>query len=422
MILTNWFAGCLYKHEMPTDIFMLEKLGLRDIPRWYREKFNVPSLLQVNYGNNNRGQQPQTVIDQPQHKAIQFQSAANSVNNAGLAAHAGPSANTGTAANAGPSGHNANGNANAGKKNNTGNGNGNQHGQAHSRGGRYKSPRGAGFAGGNKGRINNGGKAGDRNGVTPPPPTTSGNGTPGTASPGPSNVASSGISPRMTPGISPGTQQSLLASPIVGPSAVPMSLIDPQGQHLLDKEGMARRKSLAERMRELTMEDVYGGPSAGKQLPVKDFFRTKSRFQFGADGGEKKIGIIPPGTVLNPYAGLDKFEDHNAATSAALASPLSELVATSEPIDPNEPLVNWGPIGEPVRHPSTFMNWFGEMGLRPFSPYAYGYPESTALKNRSFNAVDRPIFDPYAYGYPFSSTSKMAPVNAQAAQPGMDRY
>ncbi|GLB09332.1 hypothetical protein AtubIFM57258_005250 [Aspergillus tubingensis] len=29
---------CLYKHEMPGDPAMLEKLGLRDIPRWYREK------------------------------------------------------------------------------------------------------------------------------------------------------------------------------------------------------------------------------------------------------------------------------------------------------------------------------------------------------------------------------------------------
>ncbi|RHZ48961.1 uncharacterized protein CDV56_105471 [Aspergillus thermomutatus] len=36
--------GCLFKHEMPTDRSMLEKLGLRDIPRWYRDKYNVPSL------------------------------------------------------------------------------------------------------------------------------------------------------------------------------------------------------------------------------------------------------------------------------------------------------------------------------------------------------------------------------------------
>ncbi|KAL4896818.1 hypothetical protein BDV59DRAFT_199163 [Aspergillus ambiguus] len=37
--------GCLYKHEMPSDPGTLEKLGLRDIPRWYREKYGIPSLL-----------------------------------------------------------------------------------------------------------------------------------------------------------------------------------------------------------------------------------------------------------------------------------------------------------------------------------------------------------------------------------------
>ncbi|KAL2001726.1 hypothetical protein VTN02DRAFT_1338 [Thermoascus thermophilus] len=43
--------GCLYKHEMPTDPAMLEKLGLRDIPRWYRDKYGIPSIL--NNGSNN---------------------------------------------------------------------------------------------------------------------------------------------------------------------------------------------------------------------------------------------------------------------------------------------------------------------------------------------------------------------------------
>lgn len=42
---TNMTIGCLYKHEMPGDPAMLEKLGLRDIPRWYREKYGIPSLI-----------------------------------------------------------------------------------------------------------------------------------------------------------------------------------------------------------------------------------------------------------------------------------------------------------------------------------------------------------------------------------------
>ncbi|KAF9243658.1 hypothetical protein DTO006G1_1960 [Penicillium roqueforti] len=36
--------GCLYKHEMPNEQELIEKLGLRDIPRWYREKFNQPPM------------------------------------------------------------------------------------------------------------------------------------------------------------------------------------------------------------------------------------------------------------------------------------------------------------------------------------------------------------------------------------------
>lgn len=51
MIADPIWTGCLYKHEMPTDPAMLEKLGLRDIPRWYREKYGIPSIL--NNGNSN---------------------------------------------------------------------------------------------------------------------------------------------------------------------------------------------------------------------------------------------------------------------------------------------------------------------------------------------------------------------------------
>ncbi|KAL2835203.1 hypothetical protein BDW59DRAFT_156023 [Aspergillus cavernicola] len=43
--------GCLYKHEMPQEKSMLEKLGLRDIPRWYREKYNVSSLGPNGHGH-----------------------------------------------------------------------------------------------------------------------------------------------------------------------------------------------------------------------------------------------------------------------------------------------------------------------------------------------------------------------------------
>ncbi|EEH20751.2 hypothetical protein PABG_02982 [Paracoccidioides brasiliensis Pb03] len=37
--------GCRFKHEMPRDLETLERLGLRDIPRWFRDKYKVKSLL-----------------------------------------------------------------------------------------------------------------------------------------------------------------------------------------------------------------------------------------------------------------------------------------------------------------------------------------------------------------------------------------
>lgn len=261
-MLTNRVSGCLYKHEMPSDVRMLEKLGLRDIPRWYREKFGVPSLLQASYGNNTRGQQSQAAINQPQHRAIQFQ----------------PTADVGPSALTGHSGHN-------------------NSGQSRLRGGRYKSPRGAGFAGSNKGRNHkNGEKTLGRKGVTPPPPSVSGHESPGTASVGLSNVPSSGDSPHLSPEISPRTQQSVPASPAVSPI-----------------------------------------------VKSKGFFRTKSRFTFGADSKKDEGNLAIKSS--DPSAGLAQFNIRDEAIPPTARSPISKLVAVSEPIDPKEPLQTWGMVG-----------------------------------------------------------------------------
>ena len=50
---------------MPNEQELIEKLGLRDIPRWYREKFNVTSLL---HPNHNRAQL--TIADQQPMRAL----------------------------------------------------------------------------------------------------------------------------------------------------------------------------------------------------------------------------------------------------------------------------------------------------------------------------------------------------------------
>jgi hypothetical protein len=47
--------GCLYKHEMPTDMATLSRLGLREIPRWFREAHNLSANSFNNLNSNSSG-------------------------------------------------------------------------------------------------------------------------------------------------------------------------------------------------------------------------------------------------------------------------------------------------------------------------------------------------------------------------------
>lgn len=348
---------------------MLEKLGLRDIPRWYREKFNVPSLLQANYANNHRGQHQQAAVVQSVQKAIQHHPAANNAGTAGASAHAKGIANTANnASTAGPSGHaHPNGNVahNAGQKNN---GNGNHPGHGHPRGGRYKSPRGAGFSAG-KGRNFNWGKNG-RNGVTPPPANISkeirDDDTGSTSSPNTSSGSS----------FSSRAHLDLFASPLVNPMAG-MSLT---GQHILDKDGMARKTSMTARLRQLTPEALNASTIPEPEEPERSFFRTSTRhvFNFGADGDKVNAANSKGTAAFDPFASLTKDETAKKSTTPALTPMIRKLVATSEPIDSNELLINWGPIGEPVQRPGppatyamALMNGQAQTGARGQSAYPY---------------------------------------------------
>lgn len=61
---------------MPTDPSMLEKLGLRDIPRWYREKHGVPSILpggaNARASTNNSQNWRDDAVDSDTVKSIQY--------------------------------------------------------------------------------------------------------------------------------------------------------------------------------------------------------------------------------------------------------------------------------------------------------------------------------------------------------------
>lgn len=98
---------------MPRDPVLLARLGLRDIPKWYREQYGVPSIHEDAYGNY----RPQLAIaEQPARQAIQY-----NVPNQGVVAR--------------------NGNVNS-----------NNNAQYRGPNGRYRSPRGVGYP--NRGRAN----------------------------------------------------------------------------------------------------------------------------------------------------------------------------------------------------------------------------------------------------------------------------
>lgn len=354
MGLTKSITGCLFKHQMPTDLDMLERLGLRDIPRWYREQHGVPSLLASN-GNH---REHLAAIDQsPKFQAVPPNGV--TAGPAGSVGFGGPSGQTGPSGQAGPAGDvNGHANSNTGNKNR----NGNQHGQGHGhgnnningthnihghpRGGRYKSPRGAGFAAGKTRGTSTWNKAAVQDSVTPPS-EDNGMTASGTPSSRTSNI--SGVS------FPTSAKIDMMANPIASPPAE----AEKASQHIMDKDDMPRKpKTLTERLRELTTEENFGGPYNDADYP--DMSRKVSRrlYEYGLDGVKTKGAVKTKGTGFDPYAGLAKFETGNKASASASAAPITQLVAGSDPIDPNDPLINWGPIGEPVRRPAAFTDEF----------------------------------------------------------------
>lgn len=67
--------GCLYKHEMPTDLELLNQLGFQDIPKWYREKHGYGKLTAVpGSGAHIRGPSRHPAILQPNWRSLMTKS------------------------------------------------------------------------------------------------------------------------------------------------------------------------------------------------------------------------------------------------------------------------------------------------------------------------------------------------------------
>ncbi|KAJ5172934.1 hypothetical protein N7492_005527 [Penicillium capsulatum] len=302
--------GCLFKHEMPTDPAMLEKLGLRDIPRWYREKHGVASLLDVTL---------ETSQEKPTNKALQYP------RQEGASGSYGPSA--------GP----------------------NNHAHQHRIGNlRSKNTRGPNYNG-NKGRGNNGwNRNGQRNDASSTP---WGKNNQAITTPSRPTTRSATILPDLRARLGP----PIIMGPLVSRSIER----DSQGvSRTAPENNGTRRGSLQCRPRNLTPQDAYG-PAANTETD-ENLFRMKSRylFNFGGDGRNESVEGEPSGRATNsavsPAAPKTAENKKEASTS-----PISELMKGSTAIDPDEPLLDFGAIGEPVIRPDPFQS-IGEVLLPGF--------------------------------------------------------
>lgn len=296
-MLTRPDAGCLYKHEMPTDPAMLERLGLRDIPRWYREKYGMPSLQQPQYGNF----RPQsTLVEHPAMRAIQY-------NNNASEAEYNPASN-------------------------------NHHRVTT---GRFKSPRGVGFQGRARGggswhKVNNNRDNFAQNNAADTTPESS-------------NSLSEDFF------LTDVTTARLQDLNIDGRDAQESGGVALPNQHLIDKDGMAQRSRLVAELVNLTSEEPIDG-AAFKSLE-KQAFRTKSRRLFETNGDSSmKPGKKGPATntaatnnVTNPAANTTP----RASEKTLPRPPTADLLELSDPIIGEGTMLTWGPIGEPVERPGS---------------------------------------------------------------------
>lgn len=302
------------------DLVLLDKLGLRDIPRWYREKYGVASLLQSSYGNN-RGQNQYPISEhahQPVHQPTQ-QLAQRSLEWS-------PSAETPDIR------------------------------EHRAKQGRYKSPkspRGPGFQSGkSRGNYTKGqgqGRGQQHHGyinpfeMTPTGSTTS----PETSEDsfimtcGPLDVTvdrratdapRSLDAPRST-----GATDALRVCAQQDPGRV-----SSQGsQSLLDKEGSANIKfdPTAQMAKLTTNEPIDGYP--------KSIFRTKSRrpYEYGGDS-QLKSPIISDATRPSTAGSEPGIKPEQRRIL------YSTLLSNSEPIHPRDMEFTFGAIGEPVLYPN----------------------------------------------------------------------
>lgn len=312
------------------DTQLLEKLGLRDIPRWYREKYSVASL-QSGYGN--KGGQSQFALTEHAHdpspqspqRSIEWSPSVDAPEN-------------------------------------------NEHRSKQGRHKTPKSPRGPGFGPG-KTRCNVTKVQQSRKNYA-----ESANITPTSSSP------SSGDS-FVIPKAPSHSHTATLTSAQQIPSG-----FSAQSKHLLDKDDQTtKRRDLTTSFPELTVEETIHAFS-------RSGFRTKSRrpFEYDRDkfGGDANVqspsngnparvnpvshpstsvgdnvsNIVNPGPRFISPSVIPVFQSHNFKDPEQHRI-YNNLLSNSESIHPRDMEYTYGAIGEPVQYPGNLSNTSNESAL-----------------------------------------------------------
>lgn len=289
---------------MPTTLEGLEQLGLRDIPRWYREKYGVPSLLtgQVIRVHNPPVVRPALAPAPPAANSTLFNTASQQREDNG--------------------------------RNNR----------------NYRAP------GPNGGRPRPNNRIWNNNG--PRNNNEAGNGIPWTqfthSPPAANSAPSNGNELVLANGRNMGSQFDLLST-----EPAPDHSTGHVPREPMSSTGLQCRPSNVSR------EEAY------RHVPgvsgEKEFFRHKSRFMF---------------TFPDDSQASNRGNTEAAPLQETSSSPLSQLVAESDPIDPNELLLNFGAVGDPVVRPPSaqsieggvpleFPVIYSPRGARPASTYFY---------------------------------------------------
>ncbi|KAJ5564738.1 hypothetical protein N7513_000980 [Penicillium frequentans] len=379
--------GCMYKHEMPLEPGLIEELGLRDIPRWYREKYNVPSLLHATY---HRPQAQLAIAGQPQQKTIEYnEPSASSHDRGNNAENANHRVNNSGRFKASRGAHNGKARGNGRSQNSNRNVNSTTNDILNTNGmsQMHNMPANGmnqmhGVTVKGMGQMHNVPRK-----MTPDDSTSPGSGI---------SIASQTSSMKTGPPLD--LQTTTANSVSRAPTVVPVTSVVPPNQfgaapvgfhayhvpRFAQNEGMLHGASfsgrrLANPVIDCLEDDTSSGSARNFKSPrAPDFYcRQNSRrlYDFGCDGDVKKeSGASPEALTLteeiveSENAELDVIEPQQFKSGlfdselfksdgqtvpilSTMGALLKKLLSESEEIDPHRVLFNFGPIGEDVKLP-----------------------------------------------------------------------